>query len=84
MVLLKSLYRCDCILIFLNSMASGNLQRSIISRVSFLITKMPVSRSKNALHFSFSSSVMTFGFLPQYFLILLNAASAIFKCPVFF
>ena len=81
MFLLESLYGHD---FFLNSMASGNLQRSIIRRVSFSIIKIPVSPSKNALYFSFSSSVMSFVFLPQYFLVLLNAASAIFKCPVFF
>ena len=66
--------------LFLNSMASGNLQCSIISRVSFSMIKVPVSASDNALYFCFSSSVMLFVFLPHYFLILFKATSQIFEC----
>ena len=65
---------------FLNSMASGNLKYSIISRVSFSMIKVPVSPSENALFFCFSSSVMFYVFLPQYFLILFKATSQIFEC----
>ena len=68
---------------FLNSVASGNLQCSIISRVSFSIIKIPDSPSKNALYFCFSSFVMSFVFLPQYFLILLNATYAIFEWLIY-
>ena len=53
---------------FLNSMASVNLRRSMISRVSFSIRKIPFSPLKNALYFCFSSSVLSFVFFPQYFL----------------
>ena len=65
---------------FLNSMASDNLQHSIISRVKFPTIKIFASPSKYALYFSFSSYLMLF-FLPQYFLILFNTTSAIFECP---
>ena len=61
-------------------MASGNLQRSIIWSISFSIIKIPVSSSKYALYFCFSSSVMSFVFFPQYFLILFKAISQIFEC----
>ena len=46
---------------FLNFMASGNLQRSIISRVNL---KIPSLSLKNVLYFCFSFSVMSFVFLP--------------------
>ena len=68
---------------FLNSMASGNLQWSIISCVSFSIIKMPFSPLKNVLCFSFSSPVVSFVFFPLYFLILFKATLAIFECPSF-
>ena len=67
---------------FLNFMGFGNLERSIIPRVSFSIIKILSSPSKNALYFSFSFSAMSFVFLPYYFLILFNATSAIFECPI--
>ena len=38
---------------FLNSIAFGNLQRSIISRVSFSIIKIPSLSLKNVLYFFF-------------------------------
>ena len=53
-------------------MTFGNLQRSVISRVSFSIMKTPSWPSKIAFYFSFSSFVMSFVFLPQYFLIFFN------------
>ena len=59
MFLLEPLCRRDYILFF-NSMNSGNLQCSIISRVRFSIIKISVSPSKNALYFCFSSFVMYF------------------------
>ena len=52
---------------FLNSMASGNLQGSIVLRVSFSIMKIPVSPSKNVLNFCFSFSVMSAVSFPQCF-----------------
>ena len=61
-------------------MACGNLQRSIIWRVSFLMIKIPVSPSRYALYFCFSSFMMVFVFLPQCFLILFKATSEIFEC----
>ena len=63
------------------SIGLGNLQRFITSRVSFLILKTPSSPLKNALYICFFSSVMSFVFLSQYFLILFNTTSAIFECP---
>ena len=69
---------------FLNSMASGNLQCSVISRVSFSIIKIPVSSFKYTLYFYFSSSVMSFVFWPQYFLIVFNTISQIFECFICF
>ena len=68
---------------FLNSMAFGNLQRSIISSVSFSVIKTPSSISKNALYFYFSYFVMSFVFLSQYFLIIFNPTSSIFESPSF-
>ena len=56
---------------FLNSMASGNLQRSITSRVKFSIIKAPFLPSKYALHFCFSSYEMFFGFFA---IILFNSS----------
>ena len=68
---------------FLNSMAFGNLQRPIITSVSFSVIKTPSLISKNVLYFYFSYFVMSFVFLPQYFLIIFNPTSSIFECPSF-
>ena len=64
-------------------MAFGNLQRPIITSVSFSVIKTPSLISKNALYFYFSYFVMSFVFLPQYFLIIFNPTSSIFECPSF-
>ena len=79
MFLHKPLCCCDYI-IFFNSMAFGNLQHSIISCVSFSIIKIPFLSLKNLLYFFFFFyNVFCFFY---HFLIIFNAVSEIFKCPV--
>ena len=52
---------------FLNSMASDDLQRSIISRIKLSIMKIPVSPSKKCFIFFFFFFCNVFCFFLQYF-----------------